>query len=182
MSKSKLTSLAHRYFAIMSFSEAALPPYISGPPLAWMLAIVFTTVIITLGFPHITVAVPSMLVAIAFGMFLEYAFNLGMCLMSLKLTWWGTITVGDHSEFGGELPKFFTPYIPVTMDSMAIIFRYSAIISGIALLQTLMTLQACWFEMKLTLSGHQQPDQHPGPTKSWMCYSRARKYFMWNVC
>lgn len=91
------------------------------------------TVIITLGFPHITVAIPSMLIAISFGMFMEYAFHLG------------TVTVGDHSEFSGELPAFHTPSIPVTLESMAIVFRYSVIIAAIGILQTLMTLQVLLF-------------------------------------
>eukprot|EP01127_Copromyxa_protea_P014127 TRINITY_DN3892_c0_g1_i1.p1 TRINITY_DN3892_c0_g1~~TRINITY_DN3892_c0_g1_i1.p1 ORF type:complete len:902 (+),score=139.97 TRINITY_DN3892_c0_g1_i1:162-2708(+) len=125
----EVSRYGNHYFGVVDFLEAEEAPYVSGARLAWMLVIVFLTVIITLGFPHLTVAVPSMLIAISFGMFMEYAFHLG------------TITVGDHSEFSGELPKFHTPNIPFTLDSMAIIFRYSVIIAAIGILQTLMTLQ-----------------------------------------
>lgn len=78
-------------------------------------------------FPLVTKAVPSPLVTIIVLTALTLAFG------------WDVRTVGDMGELPGTLPVFLLPDVPLTFETLAIIFPYSAAVAVVGLLESLMT-------------------------------------------
>jgi SulP family sulfate permease len=81
------------------------------------------------GFPRITKAVPSPLVAIL--------------LLTGAAIWWGlpVNTVGGEGELPDGLPFFRLPDVPLTMETLRIIAPYSATMAAVGLLESLLTAQ-----------------------------------------
>ena len=78
-------------------------------------------------FPRLTTAVPSPLVTI-------------IVLTILVVTMgWDVRTVGDMGELPDTLPVFMIPDIPLTFETLVIIFPYSAAVAVVGLLESLMT-------------------------------------------
>ena len=78
-------------------------------------------------FPRVTKAVPSPLVTI-------------IVLTALTLLMgWDVRTVGDMGELPDTLPMFLLPDVPLTLETLAIIFPYSAAVAVVGLLESLMT-------------------------------------------
>ncbi len=95
-------------------------PWITYPLVAAGLAIIYL-------FPHLTRAVPSPLVAI-------------IVLTAVVLGFgWEVRTVGDMGALPDSLPIFLLPDVPLTFETLAIIFPYSAAIAVVGLLESLMT-------------------------------------------
>jgi sulfate permease, SulP family len=78
-------------------------------------------------FPYVTKAVPSPLVCIV----VLTGFSMYMGL--------GLRTVGDMGDLPNTLPIFLLPNIPLTFETLAIIFPYSATLAVVGLLESLMT-------------------------------------------
>lgn len=78
-------------------------------------------------FPYITTAIPSPLVCIV----VLTAFSIGMGL--------DIRTVGDMGELPSTFPIFLLPNIPLTWETLTIIFPYSATLAVVGLLESLMT-------------------------------------------
>ena len=78
-------------------------------------------------FPYITRAIPSPLVCIV---------NLTAVSMALGLN---IHTVGDMGELPDSLPLFLLPDVPLNLQTLAIIFPYSAAMAVVGLLESLMT-------------------------------------------
>ena len=92
-----------------------------------MYALVALTLAIIYLFPYFTKAVPSTLVAIvvitALAIFMGY----------------GVRTVGDMGSITQTLPQFFIPDIPLTFETIMIIFPYSLALAVVGLLESLLT-------------------------------------------
>lgn len=102
--------------------------WLSGQPLYTMLGLVLLTMAIMFFLPKLTKAVPSSLVAIlvVFGIVVGFGID--------------TITVGDIASISGGFPPFHIPAVPFTFETLQIIFPYAAIMAGVGLIESLLTL------------------------------------------
>jgi len=102
--------------------------WMTGSPLYIMIGFVLLTMAIIKFLPKLTTAVPSALVAIL--------------TVSLIVIFGGinTRTVGDLASISGGLPEFHLPIVPINWDTLMIILPYSAIMAGVGLIESLLTL------------------------------------------
>ena len=94
-----------------------------------MLGLVGLTMLIIVGLPKLTKAIPSSLAAIGIITALVHFFNID------------TRTVADMASVGGGLPSFHIPQIDLNLETLKIILPYSAILAAVGLIESLMTLQ-----------------------------------------
>ncbi|CAM4012728.1 SulP family inorganic anion transporter [Flavobacterium cucumis] len=102
--------------------------WLTGSNMYILLALVGLTMLIIWGLPKITKAVPASLTAILVVFSLVYF---------LKLD---TKTVGDIASIKGGFPPFHIPQIPFNLETLQIIFPYAAIVAGVGLIESLLTL------------------------------------------
>ncbi len=102
--------------------------WLSGSNLFIVLALVLLTMLIIWGLPKLTKVVPASLTAILTVFALVTIFNID------------TKTVGDMASIQGAFPPFHLPAIPFNFESLNIIFPYAAIIAGVGLIESLLTL------------------------------------------
>lgn len=102
--------------------------WLTGMPLFIMLGLIILTMAIIEYLPKLTTAVPSTLVAIIAGTLLTIGLNLD------------TSTVGDMASIKGGLPTFHWPEIPLTLETLKIIFPYAFIMAMVGLIESLLTL------------------------------------------
>jgi len=102
--------------------------WITGSSLYLFSGLVALTMLIIWGLPKITKAIPASLTAILiiFGI-----------VTWLKLD---TKTVGDLASIEGSFPPFHFPQIPMTIETLNIIFPYAVIVAGVGLIESLLTL------------------------------------------
>jgi SulP family sulfate permease len=102
--------------------------WLHGTPLYSILGLVLLTMFIIWGLPKITKAVPASLIAILtiFGIVAFFGID--------------TKTVGDIASIQGGFPPFNIPKVPFTINSIIIIFPYAAIVAGVGLIESLLTL------------------------------------------
>jgi sulfate permease, SulP family len=112
------------------FNEFKTPggSWIGGAALYTMIALVVATMAIIWGLPKLTKAVPSSLVAILAVFGLVYFLGID------------TKTVGDVASIKGGFPPFGIPKIPFTWETFMVILPYSAIIAGVGLIESLLTM------------------------------------------
>ena len=79
------------------------------------------------GLPRLTTAVPSPLITIVVLTIIAIALDLDIR------------TVGDMGELPNSLPQFLVPDVPLTLETLQIIFPYSATLMVVGLLESLMT-------------------------------------------
>jgi len=93
-----------------------------------MLGLVFLTMLIIWGLPKLTKVVPASLTAILviFGL---------VTLLGID-----TQTVGDIASIEGGFPPFHIPMIPFSLETLVVIFPYAAIVAGVGLIESLLTL------------------------------------------
>ena len=103
-------------------------PWMSGKELYVFIGLVITAMIIIWGLPKITKLVPAALTAIMAIFGIVYFFDIS------------TTTVGDIASIEGGFPPFNLPSIPFTMDTLELIFPYAAIVAGVGLIESLLTL------------------------------------------
>jgi SulP family sulfate permease len=53
---------------------------------------------------------------------------------------WDTKTVGDLASIQGGFPPFYVPDVPLTWETLQIIFPYAVIVAGVGLIESLLTL------------------------------------------
>lgn len=94
-----------------------------------MLGLVALTMLIIVGLPKLTKAVPSSLAAIGIITAIVHFFNID------------TRTVADMASVGGGLPSFHIPQVNFSLETLKIILPYSAILAAVGLIESLMTLQ-----------------------------------------
>ncbi|MHB1074903.1 SulP family inorganic anion transporter [Thiobacillus sp.] len=102
--------------------------WMSGMRLYTMLGLVALTMAIIYLLPRVTKAIPSALA--------------GIVIVSLLVIFGGidTKTVGDMASIKGGLPQFHLPAVPVSWETLRIIFPYSLILAAIGLIESLLTL------------------------------------------
>ncbi len=102
--------------------------WLMGTPLYILLGLVLLTMFIIWGLPKITKAFPASLAAILTVFGIVYFFGID------------TKTVGDIASIEGGFPPFHIPIIPFSLDSLILIFPYAAIVAGVGLIESLLTL------------------------------------------
>lgn len=109
-------------------NEAGELVWMTGTNLYIMLGLVLTTMLIIWGLPKLTKAFPSSLAAILviFGIVVFAGIE--------------TKTVGDLASIQGGFPPFHIPMVPFTWETLSIIFPFAAIMAGVGLIESLLTL------------------------------------------
>jgi SulP family sulfate permease len=102
--------------------------WVSGNALYIMLALVALAMAIIQYLPKLTEAIPAPLVAIL---------AVTGVVLGLDLD---VRTVGDLASIAGGLPEFHIPSVPLTWETLTIIFPYSAILAAVGLIESLLTL------------------------------------------
>ncbi len=102
--------------------------WMAGPKLFIMLGFVFLTMLIIWGLPKLTRKIPSSLTAILV---------VSAIIIGLNIN---TRTVGDIASIQGGFPPFHIPEIPLSFETIKIIFPYALIIAGVGLVESLLTL------------------------------------------
>jgi len=102
--------------------------WLSGSTLYIFSGLVLLTMLVIWGLPKISKAVPASLVAIllVFGIVLFFGID--------------THTIGDIASIKGRFPPFHLPMVPLTFETLQIIFPYAAIMAGVGLIESLLTL------------------------------------------
>ncbi|MRX52225.1 STAS domain-containing protein [Paracoccus sp. S-4012] len=125
VSKSVMTGFVNA-LAILIFM--AQLPELDPARVGWLTyALVAAALAIIYLFPRLTRAVPSPLVTIFILTALVWA------------TGWDVRTVGDMGALPDTLPVFLIPDVPLTLETLAIIFPYSLAVAIVGLLESLMT-------------------------------------------
>jgi len=102
--------------------------WLTGSPLYILLGLVLLTMAIIWGLPRITKVVPASLAAIV--------------TVFAIVTFVGidTKTVGDIASIKGAFPPFHLPMVPLNWETLTVIFPYAAIVAGVGLIESLLTL------------------------------------------
>lgn len=102
--------------------------WFTGTELYIFLALVLFAMLIIWGLPKISKAIPSSLVAILsiFGIVVALGID--------------TKTVGDIASIQGSFPPFHIPNLPFSLETLSIILPYAAIMAGVGLIESLLTL------------------------------------------
>ncbi|PKO99341.1 MAG: sodium-independent anion transporter [Bacteroidetes bacterium HGW-Bacteroidetes-2] len=102
--------------------------WLTGEALYILLGLVLLTMFIIWGLPKLTKVVPATLIAIlvVFGLVVVFGIN--------------TKTVGDIASIQGGFPPFHIPQVPFAWETFMIILPYSAIVAGVGLIESLLTL------------------------------------------
>ncbi len=102
--------------------------WLSGTSLYILLGLVLLTMLIIWGLPKLTKALPASLVAIlvVFGIVAFFGLE--------------TKTVGDIASIRGGFPPFHIPSVPFNLETLKLIFPYAAIVAGVGLIESLLTL------------------------------------------
>ncbi|MGB7262151.1 MAG: SulP family inorganic anion transporter [Albidovulum sp.] len=102
--------------------------WMTGLPLAMMLALVVATMAIIWVMPRITRAIPAPLAGIGIVAALVIGFGIDVP------------RVGDLASIKGGLPTFHIPSVPLSWEMFKIILPYSVILAAIGLIESLLTL------------------------------------------
>ncbi|MEL6170037.1 MAG: SulP family inorganic anion transporter [Pseudomonadota bacterium] len=102
--------------------------WMTGLPLAIMLALVAATMAIIWVTPRITTTVPAPLAGIAVVALAVIAFGIDVP------------RVGDLASIEGGLPRFHLPAVPLSWETLQIILPYALILAAIGLIESLLTL------------------------------------------
>lgn len=115
-----------------NFYQKGTDNLLTGMNMVIMLSLTLLTMFIIWGLPKLTKAVPSSLVAIVVVSAIVIGFGID------------THTVADTMREGesisGGFPPLSIPQIPLTLQTLKIIFPYAAIIAGVGLIESLLTL------------------------------------------
>lgn len=103
-------------------------PWLHGQSLFIFIGLVVLSMLIIWGLPKFTKIIPSALAAIlvVFGIVSLFGID--------------TNTVGDISPIKGSFPPFAIPNVPFTWVTLKLIFPYAAIVAGVGLIESLLTL------------------------------------------
>nr|WP_307732150.1 SulP family inorganic anion transporter [Massilia aurea] len=104
------------------------PQWMPAAQLVTMGVIIAITMAVIYLTPRITKAVPSTLVGILVA-------SVGCALLGVE-----TRTVGDLGSIAGGLPSFALPDVPMTWDTLRIVFPYALVMAGVGLIESLLTL------------------------------------------
>jgi SulP family sulfate permease len=102
--------------------------WMTGQSLFILLGLVLLTMLIIWGLPKLSKVIPASLVAILTVFAIVFFLDID------------TKTVGDMASIKGTFPPFHIPEIPFTLETLTIIFPYAAIVAGVGLIESLLTL------------------------------------------
>ncbi|MEO0636689.1 MAG: SulP family inorganic anion transporter [Pseudomonadota bacterium] len=102
--------------------------WMQGTQLMLMLLLIVATMCIIQFFPKLTKAVPAPLAAIVI-------ISVGVIALNLDIP-----RVGDLASIEGGLPQFHIPAVPMTLETLYIVFPYALILAAIGLIESLLTL------------------------------------------
>lgn len=102
--------------------------WLTGQSLYILVALVLLTMFIIWGLPKLTKVIPASLTAILVVFGIVYFLNID------------TKTVGDIASIKGGFPPFHLPEIPINIDTFILILPYAAIVAGVGLIESLLTL------------------------------------------
>lgn len=102
--------------------------WLTGSALLLFSGLVLLTMLIIWGLPKLTKVIPAALTAILVIFGIVFFFGLD------------TKTVGDIASIKGGFPPFHIPQIPFSWETLTIIFPYAAIVAGVGLIESLLTL------------------------------------------
>lgn len=102
--------------------------WMQGTQLYTMLGLVVLTMFIIWGLPKLSKLIPASLFSIL--SIFALVFFLGI----------DTKTVGDIASIQGGFPPFHIPAVPFEFETLRIIFPYAAIVAGVGLIESLLTL------------------------------------------
>jgi SulP family sulfate permease len=102
--------------------------WLTGTPLYIILGLVLVTMLIIWGLPKLSKAIPASLVSIVSVFGLVVALDID------------TKTVGDIASIQGGFPPFHIPVIPFDFATLQLILPYAAIVAGVGLIESLLTL------------------------------------------
>ena len=105
---------------------------LSMGPFLVMLGLTVLTMVIIWGLPKLTKAIPSSLVAIL----VVSGLVIGLDIDTLTVA--DTIKTGESIK--GGFPPISIPQIPLTLKTLMLIFPYAAIVAGVGLIESLLTL------------------------------------------
>ena len=111
-----------------TLNDAGEMVWMTGQPMYIFMGLVLITMFIIWGFPKITKVIPASLTAILviFGIVLFFDID--------------TRNVGDIASISGGFPPFHIPMVPFSMETLKIVFPYAAIMAGVGLIESLLTL------------------------------------------
>lgn len=113
---------------INQFKIQGTDNWLSELPLYTMIGLTGLTILVVYFFPKITNKIPASLIAILVVFATVYFLNIE------------TKTVGDIANIEGSLPSFHIPMVPLTFETLEIIFPFALIMAGVGLIETLLTL------------------------------------------
>ncbi len=102
--------------------------WMTGIQLYLMLGLIALTMAVIWFLPKVTTAFPAPLAGILVVTALVLGFNLD------------TRSVGDLASISGGLPQIHIPMVPLTFETLEIIFPYAVILAAIGLIESLLTL------------------------------------------
>jgi len=102
--------------------------WLTGMPLMVMLGLTALTMFVIWGTPKVTKAIPAPLA----GILVTAAIVIGLGLDAPR--------VGDLASIEGGLPAFHIPMVPLSYETLVIIFPYALILAAIGLIESLLTL------------------------------------------
>ena len=102
--------------------------WLTGLPLLTISGLALLTMLIIWGLPKISKAIPASLVAILFIFGVVVVFGID------------TKTVGDIASIEGGFPPFHIANVPITLETFFLILPYAAIMAGVGLIESLLTL------------------------------------------
>ena len=115
-----------------NFYEKGTDKLLNGMPMYIMLGLTFLTMLIIWGFPKLTKALPSSLLAIV----VVSAIVIGFGVDTLTVA----DTMGEGESIKGGFPPLSIPQIPLSFETFKVIFPYAAIVAGVGLIESLLTL------------------------------------------
>ncbi len=110
------------------FKVTGTEEWLTGAPLYIMLGLVAVTMAIIYLLPKLTKLVPASLVAIV---------SVSLVVIFAEIP---TKTVGDLASIKGGWPEFHLPMVPITWETIKIIFPFSIVMALVGLIESLLTL------------------------------------------
>jgi len=111
--------------------------WMSGTPLASMLALVAATMAIIHFFPRLTKAVPASLVAIVCITLVTLVLGLDSPTIVDYLR---TMSGDAEASLAGGLPTFSVPMVPFDLETLRIVLPYAIVLAAVGLIESLLTL------------------------------------------
>src|SRR5690606_3751538 len=108
--------------------ENGTSAWMTGSPLWIMMGLTALTIVTVVFWPRVTKAVPASLMAILLTFGIVVLFQID------------TKKVIDIASVSGSFPPFHLPAVPLTWNTLQVIFPYAAVMASVGLIESLLTL------------------------------------------